>query len=951
MTCPWKGKALEVCGNSPIGLVMSDKGSVDEEIDEEKYQTNDENTDANDQVEFEGEKLEIEVARDDLDVVDNDSNVASEEEDENSDENSVDADVYGENDEHTLILDVVPNPLDVLESMKEIKASMENFPKNVALMQEAMRGISLLSKDSKEYVEEAVEIEMVKFVLSIIERHSWDRNFRCYAAQAMCALGSYGLGSKVSLREAGTIDEFIGLMDVDYFDAETQAYASEALSRFAANSDNRLHIIDRGGIEAIIYGMTKNLGNADVQEGACHAFEEISKYSPTHAAIRDKGGLAAIISGLGACRSEDNVSLFVSAMKCFHTLAADRLTRVKLGSSGGIGMIIETLQLFRNNNDVAREAIKAAHKNCESVNYNRFKFVDAGGVGAILNCMGLLSGDNIVCENGCRAMQLFCGRNEEGKMSLAENAIYELIGVLCDNSEDCEDVESAIEEIGQIAEFLASDPQYAMPIVESGLVSNLIRSMEYCMNSSDATREVIHAFRQLGKIDEEAKLQCVTEGVIRPIIMGMNHHRNDAKVQAAGAHALGVYAKENPTVAQNIFGLHGPEITIESMNEFPKDPELAQYGSMALAYISRAVTGIPDRVAWRRMHTTIVENGGFPAIIQILGNFPENVEVQWKGLEALHMLTKYRKLAGVLSQQNGVDAAISAIAEICLKEDVDETENKKKKTMFKDGVEVEVPAAKTGKKKPLKKVDPRARVLEEALQTLVRIAFYSKDARDIISENNGVAVAVACMRLAGGNKDIHHYGAFLIGQLCADNKGNQEACFEEDACEVIVNCLKRYPGDRDVQLHALWAAVAITNGHASNQTSFALDGGFDAARKAMSRFANRSNKMNTYVSFWGRMLDNAINGKAVNIHDCQFFKCEYEDDEEEDENWGDLPGEKASEVIPEMIGIILNEASEYLVYRLSAATCIQRIVRGMLCRIQNKELISEIMAKIKALQE
>ena len=99
------------------------------------------------------------------------------------------------------------------------------------------------------------------------------------------------------------------------------------------------------------------------------------------------------------------------------------------------------------------------------------------------------------------------------------------------------------------------------------------------------------------------------------------------------------------------------------------------------------------------------------------------------------------------------------------------------------------------------------------------------------------------------------------------------------------------------------------------------------------------------------MLDNAINGKAVNIHDCQFFKCEYEDDEEEDENWGDLPGEKASEVIPEMIGIILNEASEYLIYRLSAATCIQRIIRGVLCRIQNKELISEIMAKIKALQE
>ena len=66
----------------------------------------------------------------------------------------------------------------------------------------------------------------------------------------MCELAAYGLGKNISLREAGTVDEFIGLMDADYFDGDTQAFACEALSRFAANSDNRQHIIDRGGIEA-----------------------------------------------------------------------------------------------------------------------------------------------------------------------------------------------------------------------------------------------------------------------------------------------------------------------------------------------------------------------------------------------------------------------------------------------------------------------------------------------------------------------------------------------------------------------------------------------------------------------------------------------------------------------------------------------------------------------------
>merc|ERR1711871_591244 len=114
-------------------------------------------------------------------------------------------------------------------------------------------------------------------------------------------------------------------------------------------------------------------------------------------------------------------------------------------------------------------------------------------------------------------------------------------------------------------------------------------------------------------------------------------------------------------------------------------------------------------------------------------------------------------------------------------------------------------------------------------------------------------------------------------------------------------------------------------------------------------YAGRADRMNTYVSFWARQLDKAINGKVVNIHDCQFFKCEYADDDEEDEDWGDLPGEKASEVVPEMMELVLTSACEYLVHRILAATCIQRVVRGAFCRTQNRDTIAELMQKIEAL--
>jgi hypothetical protein len=847
-----------------------------------------------------------------------------------------------QNKENQIVLNITPNPVDIVESVVEVKDAMTRFPKNIGMIQEALRSLSQLSKDSKAHVMCAVDEHLVKEVLLAIERNNWNRNVRCYAAQAMCSLAAYGLGEQISLKTEGTIHEFIGLMDADYGDFETQQYACEALARFAAHSDNRLHIVEEGGLHACITAMSKNFAQAGVQEAGCHAMAEISKYIPTHADIRDEGGIAAIISGLGACRSRENEDLFRVAMEAITTISEVRQSRVKIGSSGGIGMIIETLQLFRDHPPVVQNAIRAAHSACRHVNQNTYRFLDKGGAGCILNTMALLSGNATVCQVGYRAMRMFCGRNEEGSLALDENAVYELIGVMCDNSEDCDDQPLTVAEICATLEFVGSDERYCEPVIESGLVPVLVKALEENKDHSSVQSNGMNAFHTLASVGgDEVRSRCIVDGAVYATLQGMSSHTESLEVNQAGARALCTFGQDLAT-AQNIISSGGSKLVLESLAKFPEDKILGSCVASSIASLSETVMQSPDKLTWRALHESIIENDAFPRLIQCMSAFPEDVLVQKDCAHALHMLCKYRKFAFILTQHHGIEAAIGAIAGICMEEEPAPEEGKSNSPshFYKDGVKVEGGAPDLmkqqqlkKKRKKLKKGVPKALILEHALGVLVRMAFTGKAARDVISENSGIAAAIAAMGLAGGNKEIHHYGAYLLGLLCSDNKANQETVFEEEGTEAIVETLKRYPSDKAIQLHILWSACATCNGHASNQTNYALEGGYDAARKAMGRFsANKADKENEYIVYWAMQFDSAINGEGVKLDDCQFFKIEYENDDEEDEDFGDIPGQKASDVVPDMLEAILESFANAAMSRYAAAVFAQKTIRGHLTR-------------------
>ena len=79
------------------------------------------------------------------------------------------------NNENNIVINITPNPVDVIKKVEEIKNAILRFPKNVALVQEAMRALSQLSKESRNHVACAVDEHLVKEVLVVIKNNKWNR--------------------------------------------------------------------------------------------------------------------------------------------------------------------------------------------------------------------------------------------------------------------------------------------------------------------------------------------------------------------------------------------------------------------------------------------------------------------------------------------------------------------------------------------------------------------------------------------------------------------------------------------------------------------------------------------------------------------------------------------------------------------------------------------------------
>lgn len=138
---------------------------------------------------------------------------------------------------------------------------------------------------------------------------------------------------------------------------------------------------------------------------------------------------------------------------------------------------------------------------------------------------------------------------------------------------------------------------------------------------------------------------------VEAVVSAMQHHPEDAIVQASGCGALqniGVAERTELRIAE----VGGVEAVVAAMDGFPEDPDVQASGCGALQNI-----GIPSRETELR----IAKSGGLEAIVMAMGNHAEDPMIQACGCGALQNVSFAPENKSKIRRIGGIEAVVRAM--------------------------------------------------------------------------------------------------------------------------------------------------------------------------------------------------------------------------------------------------------------------------------------------------
>ncbi len=85
-----------------------------------------------------------------------------------------------------------------------------------------------------------------------------------------------------------------------------QQYGCVVLANLACNSNNRVVVADKSGIEEVLAALNAHRSSENVQHYGCRALSNLADNSNNQTAIVGKGGIEAAVAALNAHRSSEN---------------------------------------------------------------------------------------------------------------------------------------------------------------------------------------------------------------------------------------------------------------------------------------------------------------------------------------------------------------------------------------------------------------------------------------------------------------------------------------------------------------------------------------------------------------------------------------------------------------------------------------------------------------------
>eukprot|EP00949_MAST-11_sp_MAST-11-sp1_P002985 g2985.t1 len=915
----------------------------------------------------------------------NNSDDAERKEDAREGEEEEEEGEEGKSGKKKFVLHIQRNPVKMSEDPVDIQRALRKFIDVKSIQIEGARELMFLCKDPAK-ARACVDNHVIGTLFMGLHQFPEDREARISIFGAIASITEFGLGKFVSVRSEGGIDPVLEAMDVDYFDADVQAAACDAIAHLCSHSDNRMHIIERGGGTAVVNALKCCVGSPAVAASGSRAIcnMHLCELNNVRRILHDLDAVGAVVSSVGA--NKGDADAVADGLQCLSEFSQDFLNRKTVARCGGIGLIVDGLELHPDDLRVQQEGMKASFNATRRQEFSRKKLVEKAGHGRIIKGLYKFSADPVVVEFASRAFENVVASDERGVLTGAsERSVNEFLLSCVNGLEDTQDHVRAQRFAAHTLGVITGDDRFKAEALGHQAQLVLSRSIQYqieraldpaqlAVEDEDYVEFHLAAFQALRNCASnslKSRQQCADDGAVEAISAAASVHAHSQEVQEAAWKVLSEYTLDCAAIAQRALDCKSVHAVCQSLINHGKNcPNVVVSACVFIANLAHAAC-LVDTEAMRdvpygecrnegQLEALERKNGMLDAImeaeklpmevIRCMAAHPHDISVQEKGCRCLRLLATRRKHAKIIcsASTQGMDAAVSAIA-FAIEENRPKTpegKRKKRKTKFVDGVEVEDESEMKKKKKvkSLKKGVPLALILEHAIAIIVRGCYVDDSIRRVALSLNSLEAAVAALQIAGSNPEVHRLGMLLMGIMAAGDPANQMRIWECEGVEAVAVALKKFSSNLELQWHGLWAAAVLANGNPSNQNTFVMDGGMEFCRRALSKFGSGKDSRNAFVRGWANFASKAIDGAIINPA-CTFWKAQYDSIDDEDIAPGIPPGSDPKEFVPEILEELTLDVIELKDVRWNAVWRIQAFYRCRKAFAKFNELKQALMER------
>ena len=217
-----------------------------------------------------------------------------------------------------------------------------------------------------------------------------------------------GVEAFEKMKAVEDLDTFVGLMKEHTGSAEVQEHGCLGLADSCRRVEDKIKVLELGGIEAVLVGMDAHKDAEKVQGAGCMALGNLSNVDKVK--VAELGGIEAVLAGMDSYKDCMQVQcLGCMALRMICDGNADN--KVKIAALGGVEAVLAASVILYTDSQGVPYVLLALGMICVGNADNQDKVAALGGIEIVLAEMDEYKNDANIQGYGCKALGFICHDN------------------------------------------------------------------------------------------------------------------------------------------------------------------------------------------------------------------------------------------------------------------------------------------------------------------------------------------------------------------------------------------------------------------------------------------------------------------------------------------------------------------------------------------------------------